>query len=374
VSSISAQQVYERLGWSIIPVDSTDKHPLVQWRNYTSKRADSFETAEWGRRFPNAGIAVICGKVSGLLVLDADGPLGTQEAIERGLPDSPMAETPSGGRHVYFRSVDGVSFRNGAKLGESKKIDVRSDAGYVIAPPSKRLDGRRYRWLKHPDQTRLADPPEWFMKLLVSQRAANQPLRAPLSNSKHDRQGNTDGGDGSGLFGWINQLPVFAQKLVLEGHDLERYPSRSECDLDVVQRLLCIGAPLEIVEEVFSTYAIGEKYNESGEGSRYLEKTVIAAMRSVKEVKVKYADIREYESGGKRLHLALLDENGLIRTGLTVPDGRLDILVRWNALFNACNVQVTDDLETMCRGLVGKRLRILFSYKRENPVVGFYHI
>ena len=64
-------------------------------------------------------------------------------------------------------------------MGDSKRIDVRSDRGYVAAPYSMRGDGKRYEWLKHPDNVGLADPPEWFLKLLQSARAL--PLRAPLS-------------------------------------------------------------------------------------------------------------------------------------------------------------------------------------------------
>jgi hypothetical protein len=94
--------------------------------------------------------------------------------------------------------------------------------------------------------------------------------------------------------------------------------------------------------------------------------------------KIKYADIREYERG-KRLHVALDNEGQLVRTGLTVPDqGQTELQVRWQALFDACGVRVPgfgkEELELGCRQLIGKKIRILVSTMRDNPVVGFYHI
>ena len=188
----TAQRLYESLGWSIIPVDCSvteivdgrlvhRKPALIPWKRFTTRRADEQEIAEWRRRFPNAGIAVICGAVSNLLVLDADGAAGVAEAKRRGLPKTPMVSTPSGGLHAYFRAVPGQSFRNGAKLGSSKKLDVRSDAGYVVAPYSTRSDGKRYEWLERPDQTPIAEPPGWFLELLRTAAAANpsvHPCRA----------------------------------------------------------------------------------------------------------------------------------------------------------------------------------------------------
>ena len=400
---VSAQRLYEKLGWSVIPVDcsiferSADgtihwrKPALVPWRSYMARRADESEIAEWRRQFPNAGIAVVCGAISNLLVLDADGAAGVAEAERRGLPETPTVRTPNGGLHAYFRAVPGLSFRNGAKLGDTKKIDVRSDNGYVAAPYSMRGDGKRYEWLKHPERVKLAEPPEWFLQLL---NAAGPTLRAPLSvkaapgsgvrlvSGSGDRQGSTGGGGGSFL-PWIRKLPDFAQKLIQNGHNLDRYTSRSECDLDVVTLLVCVGAPFEIVEGIFQNYPIGEKYNESGEGTRYLEKTAEVAFRSVKTVRVKYADLREYDVGacGKRLHVALDEGDGqpLIRTGLTVPtSGNIDLAVRWQHFFGACKVRVPgstkDEIELAARSVREKRIRILYSARRENPVVGFYAI
>lgn len=390
VRPVSAQALYEKLGWSIIPVDCTvselvggklrwRKPALVPWRQFMTRRADELEIASWRRRFPQAGIGVVCGSISNLLVLDADGAAGVEEATRLGLPETPMVQTPSGGLHVYFSAVPGSSFRNGAKMGASGKIDVRSDGGYVAAPHSMRGDGRRYVWIKHPETTPIAEAPDWFLRLLDSRPTTRAPLSVKPAESgvslAADRQGDTDGGAHAE---WLAKLPDWARQLVLNGHDLDRYPSRSECDLEVVTLLACVGAAPSVIEGIFETYPIGDKFRESSAGPRYLERTVETAFRNVLRVRVKYADLREYDRGGKRLHVALdAGDNRLIRTGVTVPTpGNNELAVRWRYLFEACGTTAPGptkaEIEQAARSIINKRLRVLVSWKRENPVVGFY--
>jgi putative DNA primase/helicase len=46
-------------------------------------------------------------------------------------------------------------------------IDIRADGGFVVAPPSRHKSGRIYAWeiSCHPDETQLAELPEWFLTL-----------------------------------------------------------------------------------------------------------------------------------------------------------------------------------------------------------------
>ncbi|MEK7773432.1 MAG: AAA family ATPase, partial [Deltaproteobacteria bacterium] len=69
-----------------------------------------------------------------------------------------------GGRHIFFPYPEsGIGCKTGLRPG----IDVRGDGGYVIAPPSV-IEGRRYEWeiSHHPDETMIAEAPEWLLKLL----------------------------------------------------------------------------------------------------------------------------------------------------------------------------------------------------------------
>ena len=88
----------------------------------------------------------------------------TLAALEKAndhLPPTRCAATASGGRHYYFRHVDGI--RNSAgKLGSG--LDIRAYGGYVIAPGSVLTDGRSYDWI---DDLAPAEAPAWLLDMLL---------------------------------------------------------------------------------------------------------------------------------------------------------------------------------------------------------------
>ena len=45
-------------------------------------------------------------------------------------------------------------------------MDVRTTGGYVLLPPSIHATGKQYRWLVSPDQTLIADAPDWFIAII----------------------------------------------------------------------------------------------------------------------------------------------------------------------------------------------------------------
>jgi hypothetical protein len=78
-----------------------------------------------------------------LTVVDCDTPEAIQE-VETLLPDRmelPIVTTPRGGQHYYFQYCPELRSRNRAHDG----IDVKSEGGYVLAPPSKTEKGN-YLW------------------------------------------------------------------------------------------------------------------------------------------------------------------------------------------------------------------------------------
>jgi hypothetical protein len=122
----------------------------------------------WWRKHPDAGIGLVTGKVSGLIVIDVDikssknpdrhgwAALGQLEAELGQLPDPKIASTPSGGRHYYFRYAEGIRSST-EKLGLG--LDIKADGGYVVAPPSHGL----YAWV---DGRATADlPAAWVAHL-----------------------------------------------------------------------------------------------------------------------------------------------------------------------------------------------------------------
>lgn len=149
---------YLERGWPVIPV--RDKVPLTQWRKYQHMLPTDAQVMAWLAEEPAPDLAIVTGTLSGLLVLDVDGPEG--EASIRGLhlPPTPTARTPRGGRHVFFRHPGG---RIRSTVNLLPKVDIRADGGYVVAPPAP---GREWVDFLSPEDVDLAAPPAWLLAKL----------------------------------------------------------------------------------------------------------------------------------------------------------------------------------------------------------------
>jgi putative DNA primase/helicase len=162
----AAAAQYRRLGWNPIPIKKRSKEPnLVQLAPYLSRRATREELKSWEW----AGVGVVTGPLSEILVLDVDGPEGLAILEERGHPATPMARTGGGGLHLYFKHPD-ASIRTGIRVAPG--LDVKAEGGYVVAPPSIGPTGEAYEWIISPAEAEPAEPPEWLLEL----------LRRPLKN------------------------------------------------------------------------------------------------------------------------------------------------------------------------------------------------
>lgn len=191
---MTLQAAYELafLGFSVFPVwgisngecacgdpqcASPGKHPWVRWRDAATR--DAAVIAELWR--PGASIGVATGLPSGVVVIDLDGEKGIRQwdrlcAGRGGHPRTLESVTGGGGRHLYFARPADCTIRNSVRrLGPG--IDVRSDGGYVLAPPSAHRSGNAYRWAKGrgPRDESPAELPWWLeMDLNAPQRDRQQ--------------------------------------------------------------------------------------------------------------------------------------------------------------------------------------------------------
>jgi len=155
---------YRRRGWSPIPIKARSKEPnLRELRPYLSRKATQEELGTWSW----SGVGIVTGPLSGVLVLDVDGPEGEAELQAHGHPVTPMVRTASGGLHLYFRHPE-QHVRTGIRVAPG--LDVKASGGYVVAPPSVGSNGRPYEWLVSPEEAELADPPPWLLQLLGRER------------------------------------------------------------------------------------------------------------------------------------------------------------------------------------------------------------
>ena len=98
-------------GWSIVPQMPGAKMPLVKWKPFQERRPTENELRSWFESWPNAGLAVVLGQVSDLLVIDVDGEEAHDALLARlgQIPCAPMAVSGSGKPfryHLYFRHPD----------------------------------------------------------------------------------------------------------------------------------------------------------------------------------------------------------------------------------------------------------------------------
>lgn len=171
---------YTAAGFRVFPAEPQGKKPLLtgSWKNAATSNEEQIR--EWWTAYPDANIAIACGHMTKgnkfITVVDMDdkpdrGVNGFRELFEwqkehGALPETLTAKSGSGGLHYYFFSD--VSYKNGANiLGADTGVDVRSENGYIIAPPSVHKCGRHYEWTEGFNVSLIADGGKILDKLLV---------------------------------------------------------------------------------------------------------------------------------------------------------------------------------------------------------------
>ncbi|HOM82581.1 MAG TPA: DNA polymerase III subunit alpha [Armatimonadota bacterium] len=168
-------------GYSVIPCNPKTKKPFVKWKPYQTRLPTEGEVCEWWRQWPNAAIGVVTGKVSRLVVLDADVDKHGANVwlLHQCAPTERIVKT-GGGYHLWLRYPEGADFVP-TLAGVMEKelgpgLDVRGDGGYVIAPPSLHPSGVLYAWVQEGEATAL--PPAILESLLEQHRHNPQSVTA----------------------------------------------------------------------------------------------------------------------------------------------------------------------------------------------------
>lgn len=179
------------LGLAVFPTAADCRRPLTRHGYKDATKAPDAIEAMW-RRHPHGNVAVACGAVSGVFVLDVDTKaanglrtLAELEFVHGALSATWRTITPSGGRHVWFRQP-ARALRN--RVGFLPGLDVRTDGGSVAAPPSRRVDGV-YAWEVAPWHAALADPPGWLLDL-IDPPPMIRPPRPPIRAGSRGRVAN----------------------------------------------------------------------------------------------------------------------------------------------------------------------------------------
>ncbi len=200
MNSLTAALEYYDQGWLPMPLQPSSKLPaLERWRHYQypSQRPTRDEILDWFTARPDANVAILTGRASGLVVVDFDlqgvdtAPTPMDWPAWCRTHDLPIPEravlTGGGGLHGYYLHP-GLEVSNAVRLlkVEGVGVDIRADGGYVVAPPSRHENGQRYAWLGPPTLP-TETIPDVYLKLLKDKPALNNgddPRRLPEATQR----------------------------------------------------------------------------------------------------------------------------------------------------------------------------------------------
>jgi hypothetical protein len=165
-SALAAAHALAAHGLAVFPVREDCRRPFTKHGYKDAAKYPEDVEALW-LLHPGANIAVACGAASGAFVLDVDvkgaqdgrNTLADLEADHGALPWTWRTRTPTGGLHFWFRQP---ALRLKNRVGFLPGLDVRTDGGSVVVPPSRRIDGV-YQWEAPPWSCDLAEAPDWLL-------------------------------------------------------------------------------------------------------------------------------------------------------------------------------------------------------------------
>lgn len=139
---------------------SPAKHPITV-HGKDDATTDIGVISEWLARYPgcNWGVRPPLGTV----VLDVDPrnggdtTLADLEQQHGAIPPTLTAETGGGGRHIW------LSYNGPSRGRLCTGVDVKTNSGYLVAPPSIHASGGAYRWIS---ELPAAHAPRWVRTIL----------------------------------------------------------------------------------------------------------------------------------------------------------------------------------------------------------------
>ncbi len=152
-------EFYNSKGFSLIPLKSKNKTPAISsWKEFQERKATDKELNKWFGNSTTSNIAIVTGKISGIIVVDFDSEEAIRFARDNNLLQTLLVKTGKG-YHAYYKCKN--SIKNQVNVG-GIQIDIRGEGGYVVAPPSTHPLGKKYKWAKGKglDDVPLAELPD----------------------------------------------------------------------------------------------------------------------------------------------------------------------------------------------------------------------
>jgi hypothetical protein len=154
--------------WLVFPLAPNSKVPLRGTHGFMEASCDELKIRYWWRQNPNANVGLRTGQSNRIVVLDIDprhGGDASLDELERLFGcyvETVQVDTGGSGWHLYFEHP-GCDLK--ANLGSDfPGIDVKTDGGYVVVPPSVHPSGVPYKWKLSPEDTEIAEMPPWLLR------------------------------------------------------------------------------------------------------------------------------------------------------------------------------------------------------------------
>lgn len=139
---------YSGNGWSILPVKPDEKRPYMQnWLQYTKEKAGKATLENWFTHLSGAGVGVVTGKISGVLVIDVehDCPRPIEDVLKQ-YPTNMVSRSGSGGYHLFYQYPSNKG-RVSNRVQFQPGMDLRADGGFIVLPPTRHPSGGQYEWV-----------------------------------------------------------------------------------------------------------------------------------------------------------------------------------------------------------------------------------
>lgn len=192
---LAAALAYARRGWPVVPLHHptegggcsclerekcahVGKHPTTA-NGVHNATTDETVIRQWWCGQSAANVGVVPSSRSGIWILDVDPKHGGDETLAEleckhgELPPTVEVLTGSGGRHLYFARTGDPRESNLRNRACAPGLDMLTNGGLAVAPPSRHGSGRAYEWeaAHHPDDTEILPAPDWLLDLCARQAA-----------------------------------------------------------------------------------------------------------------------------------------------------------------------------------------------------------
>ena len=146
---------YIEQGYSVIPIAPGTKRPgtfstsdgwkgMFDWERFGDRLPSEIEISHW-EKWRDAGIGLVCGKLSKVVALDRDYDAPGTDALEQIIPYSPVKKKGAKGYTAFFRYNGERS--TSWNLNGVHVLDMLSDGRQTLMPGTLHPEGHTYVYL-----------------------------------------------------------------------------------------------------------------------------------------------------------------------------------------------------------------------------------